>query len=63
MVKVKLLRPLDGQAIGEEAEYPEADAKRLEERGAVRIIQEKAVAAAPRDKARKAAPANKGAKK
>lgn len=34
-VKVTLLRPLNGAEIGSEAEYSEADVKRLEGRGAV----------------------------
>ena len=38
MTKVKLLRPLDGRAEGDTAEYPDLDAKRLEQRGAVKII-------------------------
>jgi hypothetical protein len=37
--KVKLLRPLDGKARGDEATYPEADAERLERLGAVRIVE------------------------
>lgn len=40
--KVKLLRPLDGMEVGTEAEYPDHDAKRLEKRGAVEIVKEKA---------------------
>jgi hypothetical protein len=61
MVKVKLLRPLDGKAEGETAEYPEADAKRLDARGVVQIIGTKADPA-PANKARPAAPSNKSKK-
>lgn len=43
--KVKLLRPLDGKEVGSVAEYPDIDAKRLEKRGAVEIVKEKAAAA------------------
>lgn len=46
-IKVKLLRPLDGKEVGATAEYSDADAKRLEQRGAVEIITEKAQKAAP----------------
>jgi len=46
MIKVKLLRQLDGRAEGETAEYPELDAKRLEEMGVVDVIEEKAAPAA-----------------
>lgn len=49
-VKVTLLRPLDGQPEGGEATYSEADAKRLEARGLVRIVKVKA-APAPQNKA------------
>ncbi len=62
-VKVKLLRPLDGVSVedGKSVEYPEADAKRLAEYGAVQIIGgAKAEAAAPANKM-DAAPANKSA--
>lgn len=47
--KVKLLRPLDGKDIGSVVEYPDLDAKRLAERGAVEIVREKA-ASAPENK-------------
>lgn len=46
-VKVTLLRPLDGQPEGGEATYSEADAKRLEARGLVRIVKVKAAPAPP----------------
>lgn len=59
-VKVKLLRPLNGQEVGTEAEYSEADAKRLEACGAVRIVRAKAESA-PENKM-DAAPANKSTK-
>ncbi len=66
-VKVKLLRPLDGVSVedGKSVEYPEADAKRLAEYGAVQIVgggkaETKAEAAAPANKM-DAAPANKAA--
>lgn len=55
-VKVKLLRPLNGQEIGATVEYDQADADRLAELGAVEIIRQKA---APENKG---APANKAAK-
>ena len=60
-VKVKLLRPLNGEAVGTTAEYSAADAKRLAASGAVQIINTKAEAA-PANKAEKA-PANKSSKK
>jgi hypothetical protein len=41
-VKVTLLRPLDGMAEGAEAEFDRADAERLADYGAVRIIRAKA---------------------
>lgn len=41
-MKVKLLRPLDGQPIGAVAEYPDDDAKRLEQAGVVSFQNEKA---------------------
>lgn len=56
-VKVKLLRPLDGQPEGGNTYYPEADAKRLAERGLVEIVAVKAEPA-PRNKA-EPAPSNK----
>lgn len=46
-VKVELLRPLNGKAVGSIAEYDEADAKRLEARGAVRRVKQ---AKAPENK-------------
>lgn len=43
MPKVTLLKPLNGGAVGSEAEYSEADCKRLEALGAVaRFKAEKA---------------------
>lgn len=57
MQKVKLLRPLDGKPEGSIVEYSEADARRLEARGLVRIVQEKQEPA-PENKAARA-PANK----
>lgn len=63
MLKVKLLRPLDGMPEGETAEYPELDAKRLEETGVVEIVG-KAVEAkeAPEPENKMVpAPANKAA--
>lgn len=59
MIKVKLLRPLDGRAEGEQAEYPKADAERLAAMGVVEIVAKKQ-ASAPANKA-KAPPANKRA--
>lgn len=60
-VKVKLLRPLDGQPDGGTAYYAEADAKRLEARGLVRIVKAETKAApAPKNKA-EPAPKNKSA--
>lgn len=44
-IKVKLLRPLDGKAVGETAEYPADDAKRLQGLGAVEIVGGKAAPA------------------
>jgi hypothetical protein len=46
-MKVKLLRPLDGQAIGSVVEYPDDDAKTLESNGVVSFIDEKAEKSAP----------------
>lgn len=43
--KVRLIRPLDGREPGSIAEYPDLDAKRLAERGAVEIVKEKAAPA------------------
>lgn len=59
MAKVKLLRPLDGREIGETVDYPDADAKRLQDMGVVKIVAEKAETAAPANKAEAKAPANK----
>lgn len=57
--KVKLLRPLDGKVVGAIVEYPDADAKRLEARGAVQIVS---VKAAPKPRNKKAPkPRNKKA--
>jgi hypothetical protein len=47
--KVKLLRPLDGKDAGHVADYPDGDAKRLEKRGIVQILADKA-AEAPENK-------------
>ena len=58
MVEVKLIRPLDGKAEGETADYPENDAHRLEKRGAVKIIGPSKQAAAPENKMEQA-PENK----
>jgi hypothetical protein len=52
-VKVKLLKPLDGQPIGTETSYPAADVKRLEGLGAVKRLPQ------PNNK-KAAAPKNKG---
>ena len=60
MIKVKLLRPLDGKSEGETAEYPENDAKRLASRGVVEIVNQAKQAEAPANKA-EPAPANKAA--
>lgn len=58
-VKVKLLKPLNGQDIGSEAEYDKADADRLAATGAVKILGGgKASEASPQTKM-EAAPANK----
>lgn len=59
MVKVKLLRPLDGRHEGETAEYPKEDAERLAKGGVVEIVKAKR-APAPANKAAPA-PANKAA--
>lgn len=56
MIKVRLLRPLDGKSDGEIAEYPEVDAKRLQSMGVVEITSK--VEAAPVNKMI-AAPDNK----
>lgn len=37
-MKVKFLRPLNGDPVGTEGEYSEADAKRLAASGAVEIL-------------------------
>lgn len=55
MVEVKLIRPLDGKPEGSIAEYPEADAKRLQARGLLKIVGKKA---APENKM-EPAPENK----
>lgn len=59
MVKVRLLRDLDGKPAGATAEYPKADADRLVRRGAVTLVGGKA---APKSKALGGAPENKGSK-
>lgn len=41
-MKVKLLRPLDGQPVGAVVDYPDDDAKRLEASGVVSFHNEKA---------------------
>lgn len=56
-IKVKLLRQLDGQAEGAIVEYPDSDAKRLEGRGVVAFVSEKAAPAPLNKKAM--APHNK----
>lgn len=48
-IEVQLLRQLDGKEAGATVEYPDADAKRLEKRGIVKIPSEKA-AQAPANK-------------
>jgi hypothetical protein len=64
-VRVKLLKPLNGQEIGTESTYSEADAKRLEAVNAVEILgpveAAKAEGASAKNKAEGAAPANKAA--
>ena len=55
-VKVRLLRPLNGEDIGTEKEYSKADADRLESRGAVEIVSKSAPA--PQNKM-ESAPENK----
>lgn len=59
-VKVKFLRPLNGEEIGTEAEYDQAAAKRLEASGAVKIIG-KAEGAAEENKAEGPSTENKSA--
>lgn len=62
-VKVKLLRPLNGQEVGSTVEYHKADATRLAARGAVKVLGEaKSEDGAPENKA-EPAPANKSAAK
>ncbi|RZJ01821.1 MAG: hypothetical protein EON90_02095 [Brevundimonas sp.] len=61
LVKVKMLRAVGGYAVNDEREVSQADAKRLEARGIVRVLKGKA-AAAPENKM-DAAPANKAAPK
>ena len=58
-IKVKLLKPLNGAEVGTNAEYDEADVKRLESLGAVERVKSE-----PKhdNKAKKAAPKNKGKK-
>ena len=58
MVKVTLLRDLDGKKPGETAEYAKRDAERLAKAGVVRIHRPKP---APRGKALGGAPENKAA--
>lgn len=58
-VNVKLLRPLNGAAIGSTAEYDEADAARLAGLGAVEIVETKKAPAPANKKA--PAPSNKSA--
>jgi len=57
--KVRLLRPVDGKEPGSIIEYPDLDAKRLERRGAVEIVKEKAAPAPENKKAPE--PQNKAA--
>lgn len=40
MIKVKLLRPLDGKSEGETAEYTKLDAERLAKRRLVEVLNE-----------------------
>lgn len=54
-IKVKLLRPLDGKEVGAIVEYSDADAKRLEQRGAVQIVGGKAAPEPQNKKAPEAA--------
>jgi len=60
---VKLLRPVDGKEVGSIAEYPDADAKRMEQRGAVEIVKGKPAEKAAPEPENKKAPevANKAA--
>lgn len=60
LVKVEVLRAIGGFAVGAEREVTPADAKRLEARGHVRILQSKAEPAVKNKMA--AAPSNKAAK-
>lgn len=61
-VKVILLKPLDGAAIGSEAEYDQVDFDRLVERGAVKAAAKPQNKAAKKPKNKKAPPpANKSA--
>lgn len=60
MISVKLLRQLDGKTEGENAEYPEEDAKRLAEAGVVEIIGKAPAAPETKDET---PPANKSAAK
>lgn len=57
-VTVRLLRPLNGDEIGSERQYDQADAEELRDLGAVEIIGKNA-GAAPSNKASPAAPDNK----
>lgn len=50
MIKVKLLRPLDGVEAGNFVEYPENDAKRLADHGAVEIVTAAKLAKTPKAK-------------
>ena len=56
MIKVKLLRPLDGRSIGDTPSYPEEDAARLKEMGCVEIIGK---VEAPTENKMQPAPENK----
>lgn len=60
-IKAVLLKPLDGQAIGSEAEYDKADFDRLAERGAVKALRapQNKEAPAPENKAAPKAKASK----
>lgn len=58
-IKVRLLKPLDGKAIGTTSAFSEADFKKLEAQGAVERVSQKA---AKKPKNKKApAPKNKSA--
>lgn len=60
-VKVRLLRPLNGQEIGTVVEYDQANADRLLETGSIELVKD--AKSAPENKAQKAAPENKASGK